>query len=219
MRASRRWWLSFPFLLALVSIIFWGWSVSLSAIYPYDGYSFFDQIGIIQEVFPNGPADGLLKESDRIIYVDNEPYKKALENSLIFNHGKTIGDPVNLTIQRESEELQVSIILTNPPLSVVFQRVIPHLVALVFWAVGVGVLTFRTPDRAANLFFVLTQGGSITLATGATSLFGYEFVSSIFNISLWVIGPLMVHFHLYFPKPNLKLSQHKVLWINIHWKY
>ncbi len=88
------------------------------------------------------------------------------------------------------------------------------MVALVFWAVGVGVLTFRTPDRTASLFFILSQAGSITLAAGATSLFGYGFPSAVFNISLWMIGPLMVHFHLYFPKPTLKLGQYKLLWMN-----
>ena len=65
---------------------------------------------------------------------------------------------------------------------------------------GVGVLSFRPGDITSNLFFMFTQVSALLLASGMISFAGPGWTSNLFNFLLWVVGPVTVHLHYYFPQ-------------------
>jgi PAS domain S-box-containing protein len=209
MKATQRWWLSFPFLLALSSILFWGWSVQVAISSNYDGIVVVEHTGLVAEVEPESPAEGVIEEGDYIISIDGEPHDDILE--IIDN--KNIGEQVHLVLERDGVSYNTTLTLIKPPLREIVIRLIPLLVAIVFWMVGVGVSTFRSQDRAINLFLVFSQVGTIMLTAGATSIFGFSFTKSIFNFSLWFLGPIMVRFHLDFPTSRPHKGSRYFLWV------
>jgi PAS domain S-box-containing protein len=74
------------------------------------------------------------------------------------------------------------------------------LVALAFWCVGIGVLAFNPGDSSSLLFFLFSQVAFLVLSSGLISAVGPEWSSNLFNLTIWLIGPLAVHFHLKFPQ-------------------
>ena len=96
--------------------------------------------------------------------------------------------------------LSITIPLISPPLSEILIRLLPILVALVFWGLGMGIQTFKPNDGAANLFFAWCLVCSLTLTAGVASYLGAIWMSILFSCMLWIIGPLSVHFHLDFPQ-------------------
>ena len=101
MKATQRWWLSFPFLLAIISIIFWGWGIWLSFVSPYDGI--ISDAGVVTEIFHNGPSVHDIRVGDLILSVEDVPS----ESFVSVYQNKRAGDKVQLTIQRNKEVIEV----------------------------------------------------------------------------------------------------------------
>ena len=70
-RVTRQgWWRSFPFILALLVLVFMVWTTAKQITYPNDGIASIRPDGQIVGLDPNGPAAGKLFEGDRIISID-----------------------------------------------------------------------------------------------------------------------------------------------------
>ena len=197
MSASRRWWRSFPFVLALISLIFIGWSAYLSLTYPHDGIVTLNNNWVITELDTFGSEENRLKVGDRIVEVDGVSPVKAIP----FYANKSPGDSVDLVVIRNGEPIALSIKLFKPGIELIVDLAVVLVLALVFWGMGVGVLAFKPGDITSSLFFLFTQVSALMLVTGLSSLAGPPIFSSIFNALLWLIGPLTVHLHYYFPQP------------------
>jgi PAS domain S-box-containing protein len=203
--SSRRWWISLPFIIALLvlgSILWAGFRVIT---YPHDGIGDIHPTGLIGELDADGPAAGLLQIDDKIIEIEGVPWEEAY----YFYTGKRGGDPVSFLVERSNKNIPITISLIDPPVSEVLLRLVPLFVALIFWAVGVGVQTFKPSDSAADVFFAWCQISALTLAAGVGSYTGPLWSAIVFNIFLWIIGPLSVHLHLFFPQTAPKK------WFNI----
>lgn len=188
--------MSFPFLLALASIFFLGWSVWLAISYPDEGFQISSDNWVVTNVDKSGPAYGNIRNGDFILAVNSVPVSQALP----FYSNLQPGDVVEYTIQRKQQIIHVSSSLTVPTTVEISLRLIPIIVALTFWLVGVSVMTFKSPERATDLFFVFCQVAAIALTAGTVSTMSSAWVSSLFNIMTWLLGPLMVHFHFWFPR-------------------
>ena len=70
MYPSQRWWISFPFLIALAVFVFWVWGIFEALVYPYDGLQIIDPTGLIKEIDAQGPTAEILSVGDRAISVD-----------------------------------------------------------------------------------------------------------------------------------------------------
>jgi PAS domain S-box-containing protein len=194
---SQRWWRSFPFVLALISLIFIGWSAYLSFTYPHDGIVTLSNSWEIRELDAYGRFENQLRLGDRIDAVDGVPTVDAVP----FYADKSPGESVNFVVIRKGEPIELQIELTNLGNELIVDLVVILVLALVFWGMGVGVLTFKPGDITSNLFFLFTQVSALMLVTGLSSSVGPPVFSSIFNVLLWLIGPLTVHLHYYFPQP------------------
>ncbi len=70
MYPSQRWWISFPFLIALAVLVFLVWSVFQALAYPYDGIILIDPNGLVKEIDASGPTSKVLGDGDRVLSID-----------------------------------------------------------------------------------------------------------------------------------------------------
>lgn len=208
---SQRWWRSFPFILALISLMFIGWSAYLAFTYPHDGILSYSPSGVIRELDNFGRFDNQLRLSDRIVSVDGVPLLDAVP----FYVDKYPGDKVDFVLIREGNPITLTVELIRPGAELIFNLIVILLLALVFWGMGVGVLSFKPGDNTSNLFFLFTQVSAIMLAAGLGSSIGPPFISSIFNALLWLLGPITVHLHYYFPQ-NVQFRHRRVLLLSLY---
>ena len=187
---------SLPFLLAVVVLVFVGYGIGLSINHPSDGIRGMSHEGYISEVDLAGPSINILKVGDTVIAVDNIP----LEEAIPFYLGKQAGDEVRFTILRDNIILTVPVHLAKPTLSEFIRRMMPLLVALIFWGVGVGVRAFSPSTEATNLCLLFFLGMGTLLTAGQISNVGPSWISNLYNYLLWFVGPLGVYFHLFFPQ-------------------
>jgi PAS domain S-box-containing protein len=193
---SQRWWRSFPFVLALISLLFIGWSAFLAISYPHDGILGFSPSGVIRELDDFGRVKNQLRLGDRIDSIDGVPFLDAVP----FYVNKAPGESVNFVVIRNGEPVALQVELRRPGLELIVSLVVVLVLALVFWGMGVGVLAFKPGDITSNLFFLFTQVSALMLVSGLSSSVGPPIISSIFNALLWLIGPITVHLHYYFPQ-------------------
>jgi two-component system phosphate regulon sensor histidine kinase PhoR len=193
---SQRWWRGFPFFLALISLIFIGWSAYLQFTYPSDGVLNSNTNGLITELDSFGREINQLRVGDILVSIDGVPYQDA--DRIYENKGP--GDTVELVIFRDEKFVQKTIQLISPQIEVILSITIVVILALLYWGMGVGVLAFKPGDITSNLFFLFTQVCALFLAAGLGSSVGPSWTSSLFNFLLWLIGPIAVHLHYYFPQ-------------------
>ncbi|MCK4976032.1 MAG: hypothetical protein KAS36_03795, partial [Anaerolineales bacterium] len=200
-----------PFLFALVVLVFLGWSVSLALVYPYGGITDYDNTGLIIEIDSLAPNFAVLQEGDLILSIDGVP---MIEARPIYGN-KRPGDTAHLMIQRDGNMITVPIRLVIPSFDEKVNRLGPLIVALIFWGIGVGIQAFKPASEATNLFFLFFMVTALLLVAGVGSYLGPPWISSLVNILLWIIGPLAVHFHFYFPQ-NTPLKGRRYLLIGLY---
>lgn len=197
MLSSQRWWKGFPFILALISLAFIGWSAYLQYSYPHDGIISANSAGLIRELDSFGRVTNQLNVGDIIVSIDGVPY---IESAYMYKN-KLPGDNVAFVVLRNGKEITLTIQLIAPKLEVILSFAVVVILALLFWGVGVGVLSFKPGDMTSNLSFLFTQVSSLFLAAGLSSSVGPGWTSNLFNFLLWLVGPVTVHLHYYFPQP------------------
>jgi hypothetical protein len=94
--ASRRWWNSVPYVLALAALIFIGWSASVGYAYPHDGILDYSSDGRINQLDPIGENVNNLKVGDVIVEIDGKPFNLDSPPYL----GKHIGEQVEFSVRR-----------------------------------------------------------------------------------------------------------------------
>ena len=188
----------FPIFMALAVLGLMVWTVLLLVEYPDDGIDTVENNGYVAAISPVGTAVGKLEVGDFITMVEGV----AWEDLHLYypGLGKSPGDSVEFTVERQEEVLPVTIYLAAPEPSLVVTRLVPVLVAFFFWIVGLGVAVFKPVGRGAQVYFLWFQAGAITLTSAAASTTGAVWLFILFNSMLWLIGPLSVHFHLFFPQ-------------------
>lgn len=206
MKVSHRWWISLPFMVALGVLVFLAWSASQELAYPYDGILMLDPKGIIKELDSSGPTNSILREGDDILFVDG----KTIEKAQPLYGDKRPGDSVNLVALREGGIEEITIQLAVPTFDERVARLAPLLVALIFWGIGVGIQAFKPSSEGTGLYFFFFQIAAILLIAGAHSYNGPPWTTALLGFLLWIIGPLLVHFHLYFPQRTI-FRGHSVL--------
>ena len=195
MISSQRWWLSIPFVGALAVLAYLVWGASLAMTYPYDGLYIYDLAGNI-EIEPDSPAVGVLHPGDIVKSIDDVPINEIHP----YYPGKRAGDAVTFEVERAGRLIQVSFTLSESSALERFYRLAPLFIALIFWAIGVGVQTFKPAQEASQVFFFFFQLTAATLGSGVTSQFGPVWTVQLLRFLLWACGPLIVHFHFHFPQ-------------------
>jgi PAS domain S-box-containing protein len=200
LQTTMRWRISFPFLIAIVSLIYGVWVGVKGLTYPHDGIQSIHATGLINEIDSSSPAYDELKVGDVVISVDGVSMKEALP----FYPDKRSGDQVQFLVNRNGRSIPLTIRLIDPPLEEKLRRLTPLVVGFIFWGIGVFVQTLAPASEATTLFFLFSQNVVLLLTSGLMSSVGPAWTSGLFNILFWLVGPLTVQFHLHFPQTNSK---------------
>ena len=195
---SQRWGKSIPFLLALMVLISLIWNISINITYPHDGINNLQLDGRVVEIEVNGPAYNHLQPGDLILSIENVPLGKAIP----YYSNKRPGDTLHLIVERQGQQIPVEFELASPSVKEIIRRLIPVLVALIFWIVGISVLAFTPGGLVATLCFLTCMLGSAFLIFGSISTMSTSWAYDTYRVLFWIAGPVLVHFHLYFPQTN-----------------
>jgi signal transduction histidine kinase len=163
---------------------------------PYDGLDWTPITGEVLVVDPDGPAWELVAVGDRILAIQGVPGAQATH----LYAGFEAGDRVVLQVRGPAGDRQVSLVMEAPSPLRILQRLAPLFVALAFLAIGSVVLGLGGANPQARLFFLFSLVGSSVLTSGSLSTSGPLWTSALFNILLWLAGPVSVQLHLHFPE-------------------
>jgi two-component system NtrC family sensor kinase len=167
--------------------------------YPDDGIDSLSVAGQIISLQPTGPALGRLAPGDTILSIDGH-----LWQGNFFSYadlGKKSGQPVDFEILRDGENQSTQIVLAPPSFGLILNRLVSILVALIFWLMGVGVEAFKPSGKGSGSTSMWFLTSALTLTAGAASTMGSAWASILFTALVWILGPLSVQFHMYFPQP------------------
>lgn len=194
----QRWGRFIPFVFALIVLFSLIWNISININYPHDGISNLQSDGRIIQL-EDGPAYYYLKPGDIILEIEGIPFTRALP---LYNHVKA-GDRVHFLIDRQGEQIFIEFQLVKPDLYEIIRRLIPVLVALIFWIVAIGVLAFAPISLVTTLCFIFCLTGSAFLIFGSISTMSTPWAYDVYQILFWLAGPISVHFHFYFPQTTM----------------
>lgn len=192
----RRSQIILPCLGALVVLAYLFWGTFQAWTYPYDGFLITRYSGKVSQIDPSGPAYNRLEEGDLVVSIGEVPRTESLPDYREFG----VGTLLPFLVQRDGRFVTEFFYVVNPPLQEVLKRLTPLLVAFVFWGVGVGVILFNPLERAVGQLFLLFQASALLLVSGQMSTVDLPFSTSLFCFLLWLIGPLAVHMHFFFPQ-------------------
>jgi two-component system NtrC family sensor kinase len=194
-RFTHRWWLSFPFVLAFLTLVFIIWIGYQIFQNGYDGLD-LRPTGLVSDVDLTGPAYGLIQPGDKIVSVNGKDWANAIG----YNVGTRAGDMLSMAVDRNGKNISVSFRLIELPLAKAQNFLFPIFLASMFWVVGVAVLAFTPTDSVARIFFFWCLGSAIFFVSGAGTYQGPAWLAATFSFLTWLIGPLSVHLHLRFPQ-------------------
>ncbi|MBN1149098.1 MAG: PAS domain S-box protein [Anaerolineales bacterium] len=193
--------------LAVLAYLLWGALQALS--YPYDGILGAQASGLITEIDANGSAYGQLQAGDLVLSIDGLPW----EQGILDYHQIGIGNPVQIIVLRGEQRISARITLAEPPAGEMFARLSPLLIAVIFWSMGLAVHLFNKPASAARQFFLVSMVSAVFLVSGLMSSFGKLVSTDLFAFLTWMLGPLGVHLHFYFPEQILARNRRSILGI------
>lgn len=192
----QRWGRSIPFLLALIVLVSLIWNISINITYPHDGINNLQSDGRVIQIEQDGPAYNHLQPGDLIISIENIPIGKAIP----YFSEKKAGDTLHFIVERQGQQIPIEFKLSSPGIYEIIRRLIPVIVALIFWIVGIGVLAFAPAGLVTTLCFLFCLMGSAFLIFGSISSMSTPWAYDVYRILFWLAGPISVHFHLYFPQ-------------------
>ncbi|MCS7248519.1 MAG: ATP-binding protein [Anaerolineales bacterium] len=187
---------SLPFLIGLVIFGVIMWVVFLVLKYPDDGIRALSASHQVLAVDEQRPGGNPLQVGDILLEVDGQ----LLSGQSAWYWGKRPGDYVRFRIQRGEKILSVALQLSTPQPLELFRRLIPLSVALVFLFIALAVEAFAPRSPTTKMFFGFFVASSLLLTSGQASGLGPVIVLDLYYFLWWMVGPISVHFHLYFPQ-------------------
>ena len=179
---------------------------------PVDGLSksYVNDQWTIDYVTPNGPAEkaGILP-GDFLVSVD----KKDIDAWDKYYLGVKAGDTFIYGIVRNGQELTFSITMVSPvSFSYVF-FLIMHILLFLLSCASLYLLYKKPDDAAARLFFIYLQIFVVTQnATYLMIPYSLAIAATfIFTLCCGFLGPVLIHFHLLFPKPSKIYVRFKIV--------
>ncbi len=195
-------WTYFPrFFLALLSLgvlVIAAWPIT----WPTDGTNLVLPEGRISTVKPASPAaQAGLQSGDVILAINNRP----LANTPLYA-GYQSGQQVVLTVQRNDLVRSVHVGLVAPPPLDLLWRIVPILVGLSFWGVGLFVFGLGPLKPVCQAFFLFGQATALVLATGQLSAVNLgHWAMPLFYLLLLALPPLLVDLYMTFAWPHSSL--------------
>lgn len=160
---------------------------------------------IISEISAWGPTQRAgLKAGDIFISIDSIPVS-GVEQLYCTLYLQEAGDTLTCKIVRNNEELTAAIIPTSKMQEAPVLYYIKYVLMILFSCASLYVLYKKPGDRTAMLFFIYSQTYSvfhIAEFLPFANLFA-NFASIIFWYSVYLSGPVLIHFVMLFPQSSL----------------
>ncbi len=194
-----------PFLaLAVGSIVSLIWASVVVWHLPYDGGFWTSREGHVTNVDPNGSANTAgIRLGDRLIAIDGVP----IERLRGLYQGKGPGDRVIYLLERDSQRIEVSLVLTAPPAREWVMAFEQLFVAFTFCVVSLFIWMLRPFDRVTRRFYLISQLAAATLALNFMAVARWPSVLVLTDVLILLLAPTVLHFYSTFPQP---LSTHVV---------
>jgi signal transduction histidine kinase len=179
---------------------------------PYDSSKFIYENGrlVYDFITPGSPDDKAgIKKGDVLISINSIP--ADIWGSGVY--GSFATDKLNLRILRDNQEfvvpVKVNSIASNAP---VFYWTV-FVFQLLFNIIGLFILFNKPNDRTVRLFFIYIQLYAVTVNALSLPLPFYfsQAATCLFLLSSAFFNPMLIHFHLLFPKPSKILARFKKL--------
>lgn len=165
-------------------------------------YRFENGQVIFNYIRPGSPDDRAgIKSGDVLVSIDSIPIDTWNSNS---NYAFSAGDSVSIEVLRGGRLLEITTKMTtmgsNAP---VFYWSV-YIIMLLFNIAGLFILFRKPKDKTVKLFFIYLQLFSVTINAFTLPLPNMVSVSAtwIFLMSSLLMGPVLIHFHLLFPRPS-----------------
>jgi signal transduction histidine kinase len=165
---------------------------------------------IFDYIMPGGPLDHAgIQIGDTILSCNSLPVSEWISGY----HDQWAGDTLVLGIIRNNQEIRIPVILTSVGLlNPVFYWSI-YILMIVSSISSLYIITRKPQDKAVNIFFIYIQL-IIIMSNGGFNRIPNTLVITeaiVFKLSTSLIGPLLIHFHMLFPKPLKVISRFKVI--------
>jgi signal transduction histidine kinase len=215
MRALKQLLLRIPFwayLLVLTVIIVNSVYMYWKCHVPDDGLSYDLKNGqwIVVNYHPNSPGYSAgIRRGDIILSVNSKPFATWLDGY----QGKRTGDTGNYQVLRANRHIQIQVLLGSYFSNVTGFFWSLFIVMLLFNITSLYLLSKKPHDKAVMLFFVYLQLFTVTMNAWSIPFQDLTalLATNIFAFITCQLGPVLIHFHLLFPKPFQLLRRFKVL--------
>jgi signal transduction histidine kinase len=165
---------------------------------------------IIEYVIPGGPLDQAgIKIGDTVLSCNSLRVSEWISGY----HDQWAGDTLIIGISRNNQETRIPVILTSRGLLAPGFYWSIYLIMIVSSMAGLYILLKKPQDKTVHIFFIYIQfviimsnGGFTRIPDPFTIIEGI-----IFKLSSCLIGPLLIHFHMLFPKPLKVISRYKLI--------
>lgn len=177
---------------------------------PDDGLSYDHKNGrwVVVNYNPKGPGyNGGIRPGDIILSVNSKPFATWLDGY----QDKRTGDKGNFQILRGTREIRFQVILGSYFSNVTGFFWSLFIVMLLFNIISLYLLVKKPHDKAVRLFFVYLQLFTVTMNAWSIPFQDLPalIATTIFAFITCQLGPILVHFHLLFPKPLQLLRRFK----------
>jgi signal transduction histidine kinase len=165
---------------------------------------------VIYDYIKPGSSDDKvgIRSGDILVAIDSIPIARWN-----FSNAVSARDSIDLQLLRDSHLIKVKTDMptmgSNAP---IFYWSV-YLVTLLFNLAGLYILYKKPKDKTVRLFFIYLQLFSVTINAFTLPLPFLISVSAtcIFLLSGLLMGPVLIHFHLLFPKPSRLYDRLKIL--------
>lgn len=211
---SQRWQISELLITLSVFIVLVWYAYGILLVSPYPGFSFNSSDGRVDEIHVNVNLEPTLHTGDILLKVGDVTFDEYLRDArVIFFEGAKAGDIVQITVQRDGQELVIPWTYTGFDRDTFINRFFNVWgLAFVFWFAGfAGQLVIRPKGLRRTLFVAATYLTALWLIFGSLSSRHLWESSILLHATTWLLLPVYLHLHWVFPRPLKALP--KAFWI------
>lgn len=192
-------------MIAIASLTLLLWVTVLLFHAPAYNLRWSPQTGIVDWIDPHSSVAGRVHIGDRVLAINGKPLVAADllpdlgdQTRLIAANerpGRAVGDQLTLDVLRNGNHATITISLERQPPLTIGRRLVPLMIALLFWTLGLALMLFGS-YRRNQLAFLFTQAAVVVLASETATWLGMPWFASLLHVMLWWLGPIALVFHL-----------------------
>jgi hypothetical protein len=179
---------------------------------PYSGLDWSQTSGLVNGVIAGSPALASgLQVGDILVSMNGLPLDEIGSSYAEVSPTETI----SLIVVRNGENVPITLHFVPPGLPILFQRLLPLLVAFCLVIFGFYVWAHKPYDLTVIIYLTLNGLGAAALIFGLLSTLYLESANKWFFLSFSFLPATLIHFHSIFPSPK-KLPDNRYLILTLY---